>query len=202
MLFRKPPFLQHVMPSLIWNLEGSDAVYLTFDDGPTPGVTEWVLETLERYGAHATFFCLGKNVEQHPETFAKILAAGQGVGNHTYSHQKGWRMSVQRYVEDVDFAAQLIPGDLFRPPYGRITPAQARVLGERYHLIMWDVLSRDYSSWVSPRRCVKNVTRHVREGSIVVFHDSQKSARRMKYALPRVLDYIYNKGMRCEAIEL
>jgi peptidoglycan/xylan/chitin deacetylase (PgdA/CDA1 family) len=202
MLFSPPAFVRHIMPSLVWNLGGADEVYLTFDDGPTPGVTEWVLETLGRYDARATFFCLGKNVEQHPETYAKILAAGHKTGNHTYSHQKGWRMSLQRYVEDVDFAAQLIHSDLFRPPYGRITPAQARVLSERYHLIMWDILSRDYSSLVSPRQCVKNVTRHVGAGSIVVFHDSWKSARRLKYALPRVLEYIYNKGLRCESITL
>jgi peptidoglycan/xylan/chitin deacetylase (PgdA/CDA1 family) len=192
-----------MMPSLVWGLDGElGEVYLTFDDGPTPGVTEWIIETLAKYDAKATFFCLGKNVEQHPETFAKILAAGHKPGNHTYSHQKGWGMSVERYVEDVDFAAQFIPGELFRPPYGRITPAQVHVLAERYHLIMWDVLSRDYNALITPRQCVRNVTKHVRAGSIVVFHDSLKTSRKMRYALPRVLDFIYDRGLKCAAIEL
>lgn len=202
MLFRPPPILCHLLPSAVWNMEGNPDVFLTFDDGPTPGVTEWILDTLARWDAHATFFCLGKNVEQHYDLFERIVADGHKAGNHTYSHQKGWRMSTQRYVEDVDFAAQLIPGDLFRPPYARITPSQARVLGERYNIIMWDVLSRDYSPLVSPRRCVQNVTRHVQAGSVVVFHDSLKTIRKVRYALPRVLEFIHDRGLRCSAIEL
>lgn len=203
MLFTPPGFIKRIMPQLVWNMAGERDVFLTFDDGPTPGITEWVIETLARYDARATFFCLGKNVEQHPETYARILAAGHKPGNHTYSHQKGWRMSTERYVEDVDFAAQLIHSDLFRAPYGRITPSQVRVLSERYHMVMWDILSRDYSHLVSPRQCVRNVTRHVRPGSIIVFHDSHKSSRNLQYALPRVLDYIYNvKGLKCSSIEL
>ncbi|MDL2320409.1 polysaccharide deacetylase family protein [Alistipes sp. OttesenSCG-928-B03] len=198
-----PRFLKKLMPALVWNMDGEQDVFITFDDGPTPGITEWIIDTLARYDAKATFFCLGKNVEQHPDVFRKIIEAGHATGNHTYSHQKGWRMSTERYVEDVDFAAQLIPGDLFRPPYGRIKPAQARVLGERYHLIMWDVLSRDYSSLITPRQCTRNVLKHVRAGSVVVFHDSRKSSRNMRYALPRVLDYIYNeKGLKCSPIIL
>lgn len=192
-----------MMPSLIWELDGSHGdVYITFDDGPTPGITEWIVETLARYDAKATFFCLGKNVEQHPEQFRLILDAGHKAGNHTYSHQKGWGMSVERYVEDVDFAAQLIPGNLFRPPYGRIKPAQVRVLSERYDMVMWNVLSRDYSSVISPRQCVRNVVKHIQPGRIIVFHDSEKSKRNMKYALPRVLDHIYGNGMKCSSIEL
>lgn len=195
--------LEKLLPeSLVWHVESGSEVFLTFDDGPTPGVTEWVVETLARYDARATFFMLGKNAEQHAATFRRVVEAGHRVGNHTYSHQKGWGMSVQRYVEDVDFAAQMLHTDLFRPPYGRITPAQLRVLGERYNLIMWDVLSRDYSSLVTPRQCVRNVIRRVRPGSIVVFHDSLKAQRRLKYALPRVLDYIYEKGWECGSIEL
>ncbi|MCD8073289.1 MAG: polysaccharide deacetylase family protein [Alistipes sp.] len=202
MLFRPPRFLRKMMPSLKWELEGDREVFITFDDGPTPGNTEWILETLEKYGARATFFCLGKNAEQHPGTFRKIIDAGHAVGNHTYSHQKGWGMSLGRYVEDVDFAAQFIPGHLSRPPYGRIKPSQARVLGERYDLIMWNVLSRDYSQYVSRRQCVRNVTRHLYPGAVVVFHDSPKSSRNMRYALPRVIEYIHSRGWKCSAIEL
>ncbi len=202
MRFNPPNFLRRLMPSLIWKIESPDTVYITFDDGPTPGVTEWILDTLAKHDAKATFFCLGKNVEQYPDIYEKILKAGHKTGNHTYSHQKGWEMSLERYVEDVDFANQLIHSDLFRPPYGRITPAQARILSERYNIVMWDVLSRDYSNLIRPRQALRNVTRYLEPGSIVVFHDSAKSFRNMRYALPRVLDFIEKMGLRCEVIDL
>ncbi len=191
-----------MFPSLIWSMPETDSVYLTFDDGPTPGVTEFILDRLAEYDAKATFFCLGKNAEQHPHLFRMIVEGGHRIGNHTYSHQKGWNMSLERYIEDVDFANGLLRSDLFRPPYGRITPMQARRIGERYHIVMWDVLSRDYSQFVTPRSCLHNVTRHVRGGSIVAFHDSVKSFRNMRYALPRTLEYLREKGLKCAAIEL
>ncbi len=190
------------MPELIWDLPAEGKVYLTFDDGPAPGVTEWILAELATRGARATFFCLGKNAEQYPDLYDRIIAEGHRVGNHTYSHQKGWEMSLERYVEDVDFGNQFLRTDLFRPPYGRIKPSQARVLSERYHLIMWDIISRDYSQLVSPRKCLRNVTKYLQPGSIVVFHDSLKSYRNMRYALPRVLDEIKAAGLECGAIEL
>ena len=123
----------------------SDRVYLTFDDGPTPGVTEWILDQLAEYDAKATFFCLGKNAEQYPHLYRMIVDAGHAIGNHTYSHQKGWGMSLERYLEDVDFANDILHTDLFRPPYARIKPSQAHRISERYNIVMWDVLSRDYS---------------------------------------------------------
>ncbi|WP_297447562.1 polysaccharide deacetylase family protein [uncultured Alistipes sp.] len=202
MYFRPPQFIRRMFPSLIWSMPETDSVYLTFDDGPTPGVTEFILDRLAEYDAKATFFCLGKNAEQHPHLFRMIVEGGHRIGNHTYSHQKGWNMSLERYLEDVDFANGLLRSDLFRPPYGRITPMQARRIGERYHIVMWDVLSRDYSQFVSPRSCLHNVTRHVRGGSIVAFHDSVKSFRNMRYALPRTLEYLREKGLKCAAIEL
>lgn len=202
MRFTPPKFLKRMVPGLIWDMEGEPDVYLTFDDGPTPGNTEWIIETLAKYDAKATFFCLGKNVEQYPDTFRKLIEAGHKAGNHTYSHQKGWNMSLERYVEDVDFANQFIHTDLFRPPYGRIKLSQARILSERYTLVMWDVLSRDYSSLITPRQCTRNVLKHVRAGSIVVFHDSWKSARNMRYALPRVLQYLKENGLKCSVIEV
>ncbi len=202
MYFRPPGFLKRMMPSLIWNMESADSVFLTFDDGPNPDTTLWILECLARYGARATFFCLGKNVELRPELFRAIVDGGHAVGNHTYSHQKGWEMSTGRYLEDVDFAASFIRSNLFRPPYGRIKPSQARRLSEHYNIIMWDVLSRDYSRFVSPRACLRNVVNHVRPGSIVAFHDSRKSFRNIRYALPRTLEHIQKMGLRCQAIEL
>ena len=202
MYFKPPKLLRHLMPSLIWDMPISDEVYLTFDDGPTPEVTEWILETLSKYEAKATFFCLGKNAEMHPELFRQLVEQGHKIGNHTYSHQKGWGMSLERYLEDVEFANQLLKSDLFRPPYGRVTPAQARRLSEHYNLVMWDVLSCDYSQWVSPRACLHNVTKHVRGGSIVVFHDSRKAFRNLRYALPRSLQYIKDQGLKCVTLEL
>lgn len=202
MRFTPPGFLKRLFPYMLWELESDDEVYITFDDGPSPGNTEWILDTLDAHGAKATFFCLGKNAEQYPDLFARIAARGHKVGNHTYSHQKGWEMSLRRYVDDVDFANQFIRSDLFRPPYGRITPQQGRVISERYNMIMWSVLSRDYSRYVTPRQCVRNVTRYVRPGSIVVFHDSRKSSRNMRYALPRVLKFIAEQGWKCSVIEI
>ena len=202
MQVRAPKFLRRLMPSLIWEIGDERRVFLTFDDGPTPEITPWILGQLSNYGAKATFFCLGKNVEQYPDLFQMIVDAGHNVGNHTYSHQKGWGMDVESYVEDVDLANQFIRTDLFRPPYGRIRPVQARILSERYHIIMWNVLSRDYSQVISPRSCLRNVTRYVQGGSIVVFHDSRKSFRNLRYALPRTLDYLQKQGFECASIDL
>ncbi len=202
MRFRPPKFIRRLMPDLLWELQSSDSVYLTFDDGPTPGITEWILSILDKYDAKATFFLLGRNVEMYPELYRRIVDAGHAVGNHTYSHQKGWKMTLERYVEDVDFAGGLIKSNLFRPPYAQITPSQTRFLAQRYRLIMWDVLSRDYSNQVSPEGCLHNVTRYVEAGSIVVFHDSEKAFPNMSYALPKVLKHIKAMGLKCRAIEI
>ncbi len=192
-----------LLPDMTWEVAGEERnVFLTFDDGPTPGITEWILKELSKYDAKATFFCLGKNAEQYPDLHEKIVAAGHKIGNHSYSHQKGWGVSLERYVEDVDFANQLLRSDLFRPPYGRITKTQARVLSERYHLVMGNIVSEDYSQLVSPRQCLHNVTEHVRPGSIVVFHDSIKAYRNMRYALPRTLEYLKKNGMASAVLEL
>jgi len=202
MRFTPPNFIRRLVPSVVWGFDSSDRVFLTFDDGPTPGVTEWVLDRLAAHNAKATFFCLGRNAEQHPELIERIRQDGHKVGNHTYSHQKGWQQGLRRYVEDVDFANQILRTDLFRPPYGRITPGQVMVLGERYNIIMWDVLSRDYSRYISPQACLLNVTKHVRGGSIVVFHDSQKAFRNLYYTLPRTLKHIEKLGLKCSSIDI
>lgn len=203
MYFRPPKFVKRLFPDLHWTLpEAGRVVYLTFDDGPTPEITEWVLDTLDKFEAKATFFCLGKNVEQHPDIFQKVLDRGHAVGNHSYSHLKGWGMPTGRYMEDVDLAGDLIHSNLFRPPYGRIKPSQARRVSERYKIIMWDLLSRDYSQVVSRKSCVKNVTKHLHDGAIIVFHDSVKASRNLKYALPRVLEELRKKGYLCRPIEL
>ena len=202
MRLKPPKLIRRLMPDLIWEIDDADGVFLTFDDGPTPGITEWILATLDKYDAKATFFVLGKNVEMYPDLFRRIVDAGHRVGNHTYSHQKGWCMSLERYTEDVDFANDFIKSELFRPPYARITPSQTRLLAQRYKLVMWDVLSRDYSRRLSPRGCLKNVTKHLQAGSIVVFHDSVKAFRNMRYALPHTLEHIRRMGLQCKSIPL
>ena len=202
MRLKPPKFIRWLMPDLIWEMKDRSAVYLTFDDGPTPGITEWILSTLDKYDAKATFFVLGKNAEMYPDLSRRIVEAGHRIGNHTYSHQKGWGMSLERYIEDVDFANDLLHTELFRPPYARITPAQARALAKRYKLVMWDVLSRDYNRALSPRTCLRNVTRYLEGGSIVVFHDSEKSFRNMSYALRRTLQAVRDMGLKCKAIDL
>lgn len=191
-----------MMPDLIWEIEDDNGVFLTFDDGPTPGITEWILATLAKYNAKATFFVLGKNVELYPDLYRKILDAGHKVGNHTYSHQKGWGMPLERYLEDVDFAGDIIHSELFRPPYARVTPSQMRAVAKRYKIVMWDIVSRDYNRSLSREGCLRNVTKHLAAGSIVVFHDSEKSFKNMSYALPRTLDRIKELGLKCKIIEL
>lgn len=202
MRFRPPKFLRHLMPDLIWEIEDDNGVFLTFDDGPTPGITEWILATLAKYNAKATFFVLGKNVELYPDLYQKILDAGHKVGNHTYSHQKGWGMPLERYLEDVDFAGDIIHSELFRPPYARVTPSQMRAVAKRYKIVMWDIVSRDYNRSLSREGCLRNVTKYLTAGSIVVFHDSEKSFKNMSYALPRTLERIKELGLKCKIIEL
>jgi len=204
MYFSAPGFIRKMFPMLVWSFpeEEQKIIFLTFDDGPNAEVTPWVLDKLDEFNAKATFFCLGKNVEQYPETYKMILQKGHAVGNHSYSHMKGWGNSVTSYVQDFDLASQFIDSNLVRPPYGRITPTQAKILSERYKLIMWDILSRDYSKTISKRSCVNNVIKHIRPGSIVVFHDSLKSQRNLKYALPRILQVLKDEGYECRKIEL
>lgn len=205
MFIEVPKFIKRIFPNLIWSFSDEHQkkeVFLTFDDGPTPEITEWILKTLSNYNAKATFFCLGKNAEMYPDLASKILSEGHALGNHTYSHQKGFSMNVERYMQDVDLADEFLHTPLFRPPYGRITPSQARRLSDRYKIIMWNVLSRDYSSVVSEEACAKTVVKHTKSGSIVVFHDSKKSFKNMSYALPILLEHLTREGYVCKKIEL
>ncbi len=176
-------------------------MFLTFDDGPTQGITPWVLDQLAKYNARATFFCLGKNAELNPEILERINAEGHAIGNHTYSHLKGWATENSQYIQDIDFANGFLKSNLFRPPYGRIKPSQYRLLKKRYKVIMWDVLSMDYSKRVSPRKVVKYVLDNLHPGAIIVFHDSKKAERSIRYSLPRVLEAISNKGLKFKPIE-
>jgi len=175
-------------------------VYLTFDDGPTPEVTEWVLDRLDVVGAKATFFCLGSNVDKHPELYQEILQRGHATGNHSHTHKKGFRTSVKHYLADIDRAGGLIDSRLFRPPYGRILPWQVRRIRQRYTIVMWSVLSVDYDPCVSGRQVVKNVLDNVRPGSVIVFHDSVKASKNLYHALPEVLAFLHREGFGMVAL--
>jgi peptidoglycan/xylan/chitin deacetylase (PgdA/CDA1 family) len=176
-------------------------IYLTFDDGPTPNVTEKVLDILDQFSAKATFFCLGRNVDRHKSLYDKILKKGHKSGNHTYSHLKGWKSSAKTYFQDIELASKYIQSSLFRPPYGQIKRNQAKFLQKNYRLIMWDVLTHDYNRNISPKVILKHSIKHTRNGSIIVFHDSLKSSKNLFYILPKYLEYFSNKGYKFECIE-
>lgn len=203
MRIRPPKIIRKLFPSFIWNFPNEkEGIFLTFDDGPRPEVTPWVLDILDKYNAKATFFCIGKNVEMFPELFEEVKQRGHAVGNHSYSHVKGWGMHTGDYVRDIDTASDMIRSNLFRPPYARIGTNQARVLSERYKPIMWNIISRDYNRNLSGDTCARNVIRHLEPGSIIVFHDSIKCAQNLFIALPQVLEAIKAKGFICKRIEL
>jgi peptidoglycan/xylan/chitin deacetylase (PgdA/CDA1 family) len=191
--------------SLTWQIPaGKEKIlYLTFDDGPHPVATPFVLEQLGKYGARATFFCIGKNVEEYPQLYGKVLVDGHRTGNHTQNHLNGWKTDDTTYVDNVRSAAQHIDTSLFRPPYGRIRFRQAALLKRApfyYKVIMWDVLSADFDRRLSAAQCADRVIRYGRPGSIVVFHDSEKAFERLREALPVVLDHFSRLGYRFESI--
>ena len=199
---RVPGFVKHAFSNLIWKIpETRKSLYLTFDDGPTPGVTDFVLDTLAQFDAKATFFCIGKNVEAFPELYSRLNDAGHGIGNHSYDHLKGWKNRTPEYVSNVKKASAQIQSNLFRPPYGQIKPKQAKALQkEGYEIIMWSILSLDWDIEINPERCLYNVINHADAGDIIVFHDSEKAKPNMTYALPRVLEYFSEKGFEFKRI--
>lgn len=194
--------VQRIFKNFEWRGNPSQKViHLTFDDGPTPEVTNRALDILDTFHAKATFFCLGRNVDRHRELFKEILERGHAVGNHSYSHLKGWRTPAKMYIHDANLARKYIDTHLFRPPYGRITRLQVRYLRKFYRLIMWDVLTHDYNRRLSPEKCLQRAIRNTKNGSIVVFHDSVKASRNMLYILPRYIEHFTKLGFRFEKIE-
>lgn len=175
-------------------------VYLTFDDGPIPGVTPWVLDLLDKYGIKATFFLVGDNVRKHPEEFRMIVERGHRVGNHTYNHIKGISYKASSYIANVDKANELIQSDLFRPPHGWMGYYQYHTLRRRYRIIMWDLVTRDYSKRLNGKQVFAKLRHYVRNGSIITFHDSLKSERNLKYALPRSIEWLLKQGYRFEVL--
>lgn len=197
-VIRTPDFIRRMSTSVAWGDydQPERVVYLTFDDGPIPEVTPWVLDQLKAYKAKATFFCLGKNVAANPDLFARIIEEGHAVGNHTFDHTDGWKSGNLSYYKSVIHCADLVKSNLFRPPYGRITPRQIRALKQRYKIILWSILSQDIDSSKSPEQCVQNVSSRVRNGDIIVFHDSLKAWPNLNAALPATLDYLKKAGFR------
>lgn len=207
--FIKTPWLVKVLFSnYTWHMPvQNNEVYLTFDDGPHPQITPWVLDELKKYNAQATFFCIGQNVVQHPHIYERILAEGHAVGNHTQNHLNGWNVSIKEYIADVATAAACINSSLFRPPYGRIKKAQAKQLtaalqSKNVKIIMWDVLSADFDRTVTPQQCLKNVIHNYTAGSIIVFHDSEKASANLFYTLPKVLQHLQENNRLLKKIEV
>ncbi len=201
MIHRTPFFLPWFYPTLVWRQSvQAKELYLTFDDGPVPGPTEFVLDTLDLFGVKATFFCIGENIGKHPEIFKKIVANGHTVANHTFNHINGWKNSADCYRSNVELCRSEIvkyssehTGRIFRPPYGRITRKQIEALRD-YKVIMWDVLSVDYNKNVKPQACLSNTIKTVRPGSIIVFHDSYKAEKNMSFTLPRLIEHCIESG--------
>ncbi|MGN6402780.1 MAG: polysaccharide deacetylase family protein [Flavisolibacter sp.] len=206
--FIKTPWIaKQLFSSYVWNIDTTEKeIYLTFDDGPHPAITPWVLEQLRQYGAKASFFCIGNNVHQHPKIYQQILEEGHAVGNHTYHHLNGWKTDEKKYLEDVTQAAALIETNLFRPPYGRIKSKQAKQISmalnhNNVKVIMWDVLSADFDQSITKEECLQNVLDNFSEGSIVVFHDSEKAFPHLQFVLPKVLAHLQKEGYICRKIE-
>jgi peptidoglycan-N-acetylglucosamine deacetylase len=213
-------YIKKLFSNYVWDVPNSEnKIYLTFDDGPTPEITEWVLQELEKQKAKATFFCIGNNIEKHPQIFEKVITKGHSIGNHTFNHLNGWKTSTDDYLEN-SFQCSIASDQwsvisdqlpdcklntehckLFRPPYGKIKASQAkklRALG--YKIIMWDVLSADFDTSISAEKCIENVLKNTQSGSIIVFHDSIKAFPRLEYTLPKVLENLAKKGFVFEKL--
>ena len=204
-LIKTPFLLRALYPNCVWKMPTNEkGIYLSFDDGPHPIATPFVLEQLDKYQAKASFFCIGKNVAEHPVIYEQIIAKGHTVGNHTQHHVNGWHTKDDMYLQNIHEASSLISSDFFRPPYGRIKRTQIKKIHSNkilpQQIIMWDVLSGDFDTKISGKACFKNVSKHTKAGSIVVFHDSAKAWDRLKIALPATLDYFSQKGYQFKAL--
>ncbi|MDP3358618.1 MAG: polysaccharide deacetylase family protein [Lutibacter sp.] len=217
---KTPSLLKFIFSKWIWRLSSKEKVlYLTFDDGPTPEITEWALNELKKHKAKATFFCIGKNIGEHPEIFKKVIEEKHAVGNHTNNHLNGWKTKTEAYLQNIEDAEKYfeeyatlkavtlsaVEGrnqKLFRPPYGRLTLSQSKKIRKLgYKIIMWDVLSADFDPNISNEKCLENVIRNIQNGSIVVFHDSDKASEKLKFVLSKVLEYYSAKGFSFKSIE-
>ena len=193
---KTPKIIQKFFPNYFWRFYSSTKdIYLTFDDGPTPEITTFVLDELQKHKAKATFFCIGENVKKCPKILERIKKEGHSIGNHTFNHLNGFKTNNTDYIENIQQAAKLIESNLFRPPYGRLKISQARsIIRAGYKVVMWDVLSADFDTTITPEKCLKNVLSKTSSGSIVVMHDSIKAKDKIFYALPKILNYYTERG--------
>ena len=190
-----PGFVRSLFPKALWRMDPNEkAVYLTFDDGPIPVITPWVVDLLERYGIKATFFMVGDNVHKFPQEYLQVIESGHRVGNHTINHLKGLLTGTTEYIENVDQADAFLHSNLFRPPHGMLRHAQYKELSKRYQFVMWDLVTRDYSFRLYGEDVLANVKKYVRNGSIITFHDSMRSESNLRYALPRSIDWLLEQG--------
>lgn len=204
--------IKKIFSNYTWDISNagdSKTVYLTFDDGPIPEVTEWVLNELKKYNVKATFFCIGDNIDKNPEIFKKVISEGHSIGNHTFNHLNGWKTPTEAYIENTMQCEETIQKNsssnlkskLFRPPYGKIKTSQSRKIRELgYKIIMWDVLSADFDQTLSQKLCLKNATSNLRPGSVIVFHDSIKAFKNLEYVLPKTLAYLKENNFNCEVL--
>lgn len=197
-----PSFVRNLFPKALWRMNPDEkSVYLTFDDGPIPVVTPWVLDLLKRYNIKATFFMVGDNVRKHPQEYMQVIENGHRVGNHTFNHLKGLFTNTKEYLENVDKADAFIHSNLFRPPHGILRQRQYKELSKRYQFVMWDLVTRDYSTRLSGEDVLANVKKFVRNGSIITFHDSLRSESNLKYALPRSIEWLLEQGYEFKVFE-
>jgi peptidoglycan-N-acetylglucosamine deacetylase len=202
-LVKTPYILKRLYPHYVWHIPNkAEQVFLTFDDGPHPEITPKVLELLKQHNAKATFFLVGENAKKYPEIVAKILNEGHAVGNHTHNHLHGFKTSLEKYLENVDECANHVSSLLFRPPYGKLSRRQGKALiAKGYRIIMWDVLSYDFDKTISIEDCAKNVLKHIKPSSVIIFHDSEKAEKNMLYALNRTLEFGLSKQLTFGAIK-
>ena len=196
MFIEQPPqFFRRLYPRACWRMNSSEkAVYLTFDDGPIPEVTPWVLDVLDKYGIKATFFMVGDNVRKHPDEYKMVVERGHRIGNHTYNHLKGFEERTAHYIANIDKADCYLTTDLFRPPHGIMRMRQYRALSERYRIVMWDLVTRDYNPKLDGCQILRKVHRYARNGSIITFHDSRRAVSNLRYALPRAIEWLQSEG--------
>jgi peptidoglycan/xylan/chitin deacetylase (PgdA/CDA1 family) len=196
MFIEQPPLLvRWIYPRAHWRMNRHEkSVYLTFDDGPIPEITPWVLDLLDHYGIKATFFLVGDNVRKHPQEFEMIKARGHRLGNHTFNHIRGFEYLSKNYLANTDKANELIHTNLFRPPHGHMRWAQYMVLRRKYQIVMWDLVTRDYSKRLNGPQVLEKVKKYARNGSIITFHDSLKSEQNLKYALPKAIEWLLEQG--------
>lgn len=194
-LVKTPPILKTIFADFVWHIDTDiKEVYLTFDDGPIPGLTPWVLDILAEYNSKATFFCVGENVKKHRSIFDRIIQEGHTIGNHTYNHLNGWNTENEVYIQNVAECDNFMETNLFRPPYGKMKPSQSSVIKSEKTVVMWDVLSGDFDLSITKEKCLTNVIENYSQGSVIVFHDNIKAEEKLKYVLPSFLEHLAENG--------